>query len=110
MASQIANLFLDAGTSFSSDIDVTDNENNPLDLTEWTARGSLSKSYSPTQPRVPFTINEYNVDGIVTISLTPEQTALLEEGRYVYNVDIVNKIDGSIIRVVEGIITVTPAV
>lgn len=110
MADQIANLFLDQGASFSSDIDVTDNEENPLDLTDWTAKGSLSKGYSPTQLRIPFTITQYNTDGIITISLTPEQTILLEEGRYVYNVDIVNNFDNSVIRVLEGIITVTPAV
>jgi hypothetical protein len=110
MADQIANLFLDIGVSFSADVDVTDNEENPLDLTDWTARANMSKGYSPTQARIPFNINQFNAEGIVTISLTPAQTALLEEGRYVYDVDIVNNVDGSIIRVVEGIITVSPTV
>jgi len=110
MADQIANLFLDAGATFSSDVNVTDNEENPLDLTDWTAKANLSKSYSPTQPKIPFNIVKYNAEGIVAISLTPEQTILLEEGRYVYNLDIVNNIDNSVIRVLEGIITVTPAV
>ena len=110
MADQIANLFLDIGASFSTDVNVTDNNENPLDLTDWTARGSMSKGYSPTQLRTYFNINQFNAEGIVTISLTPTQSALLEEGRYVYDVDIVNNIDGSVIKVVEGIITVSPAV
>jgi hypothetical protein len=106
MANQIANLFFDKGTTFSSDVDVTDNAGNPLDLTDWTPSGYMSKGYSTTQSKVPFTFYTDNANGVITIVLTPTQTAALDAGRYVYNVDITSRSDNSVIGVVEGIITV----
>jgi len=106
----IANLTLDAGASFSSNVDVTLADNSPYDLTNYTVQANMSKGYARTQNRIPFNITTGNIEGIITISLTPEQTIELEEGRYVYDVQITNTISGEVTRVIEGIITVNPSV
>ena len=106
----IANLTIDAGASFSSDVDVLDNDGNVFNLVGYTAEGKMSKGYSETYPRVYFDITVYETDGIVTISLAPEDTIQLEEGRWVYDVQITETSTGAVTRVVEGMITVYPSV
>jgi hypothetical protein len=106
----IANLQIDAGASFSSDVDVLDSDGNIFSLVGYTAEGKMSKGYSETYPRVYFDITVYEADGIVTISLAPTDTIQLEDGRWVYDVQITETATGAVTRVVEGIITVYPSV
>ena len=47
--------------------------------------------------------------GVLTISLTANQTAALDAERYVYDVEIVSPTN-EVTRVLEGIITVRPEV
>ena len=44
------------------------------------------------------------------MSLTADQTGALEEGRYVYDLEILQTSTSTITRVIEGIITVRPQV
>jgi hypothetical protein len=106
----IANLSLDAGASFSSDVDVKTEDGSPFDLTGYTIQANLSKGYSYTKNRIAFTSTHDDLNGIITISLTPEQTIQLEEGRYVYDVQVTNTGTGLVTRIIEGIITVNPSV
>jgi hypothetical protein len=48
-------------------------------------------------------------NGIITLSLTANQTANMVGGRYVYDVELTDA-SNSISRIVEGIVTVTPQV
>lgn len=102
-----ANLVIDQGATFSTDLTLTDENGDMLILNGYTANSQLRKWYTSTTS-VPFTA-AINVDsGVITLSLTDTQTSLLTAGRYVYDVEIS---DGSTVsRVVEGIITVTPNV
>lgn len=106
----IANLLIDAGASFSSDVNVDNDDGTPFDLTGYTARGKMSKGYSSTNTRVFFDTNISPSLGLITISLDPTATAQLEDGRWVYDVEISNSADSTVTRVVEGIITVFPSV
>lgn len=106
----IANLSIDAGATFTSDVLVQNDDGTAFDLTGYTAQGKMSKGYSVTYERVYFDITIYQADGIVTIALDPATTALLEDGRWVYDVEITNTADSTVTRVVEGIITVYPGV
>jgi hypothetical protein len=45
----------------------------------------------------------------VTLTLNADQTNGLEEGRYVYDVEILKTSDSTVTRVVEGIVTVYPS-
>ena len=106
----IANLYLDAGASFSSDVTVQNSDGTAFNLANHTAQGKMSKGYSNTYDRVYFDITVYESDGIVTISLDPATTAKLEDGRWVYDVEITNTLTSTVTRVVEGIVTVYPSV
>ena len=106
----IANLTIDAGATFSSDVDVLTDDGSVFSLVGYTAEAKMTKGYSETYPRVYFDITVYEADGIVSISLDPADTIQLEEGRWVYDVHITETATGDVTRVVEGMITVFPSV
>jgi hypothetical protein len=106
----IANLTIQQGATFSSDVTVTTDAGAVFDLTGHNSFGQLSKGFASTQDRTTFTTSNNTASGVITISLTAAQTAALEEGRYVYDVTIVKTSDSTVTRVVEGIATVFPRV
>ena len=107
----VANLSIDQGATFTSDITVKDMNGNVFDLTGYTASAKLANGYSSTRTRTTIT-TAFATDrttGVLTISLTANQTAALDAERYVYDVEITSG-SGSVTRVLEGIITVRPEV
>jgi len=108
----IANLSIDQGATFNSDVTVKDANGNAFNLTGYTASAKMAKGYSSTRTRTTITCNISGdpTTGIVTMSLTADQTNSLEEGRYVYDLEILQTSSSTITRVIEGIITVRPSV
>jgi hypothetical protein len=108
----IANLTLDQGATFSSDVTVKDANGNAFDLTGYTASAKMAKGFASTKTRttITCTVNGDPTTGIVTMSLTADQTAVLEEGRYVYDLEILQTSSSTITRVIEGVITIRPQV
>jgi len=107
----IANLSIDQGATFSSDVTVKDSNANPLNLTGYTGQAKMAKGYASTKTRTTITLTfaEPRSSGVVTMSLTANQTAALDAERYVYDMEIVSA-TGVVTRVIEGIITVRPEV
>ncbi len=107
----VANLSIDQGATFTSDITVKDINGNVFDLTGYTAVAKLAKGYSSTRTRTAMATSfaTDRTTGVLTISLTANQTAALDPERYVYDVEITSS-TGTVTRVLEGIITVRPEV
>ena len=108
-----ANLRIDQGTTFSTDVTVTNSDGSAFDLTGYTASAKLSQGYASTKTRTSFTaiVNADPTTGIIILSLTADQTSALDApARYVYDVEILKTADSTITRVIEGIITVSPSV
>ena len=103
-----ANLTVDQGSDFSSVVTVTDSDGALVDLTNYTYRGQIRKTYtSSTAVDFAITVNT-PTNGELTISLTASQTSNMKAGRYVYDVEIES---GNVVtRVVEGQMEVTPRV
>ena len=108
----IANLTIDQGATFNSDVTVKDSNGNAFDLTGYTAQAKMAKGFSSTRTRTSMTctISTPATTGVVTLALTADQTSQLEEGRYVYDLEILQTSSSTITRVIEGIITVRPQV
>ena len=103
-----SNLTIDQGASFSANIDVTDSDGDALNLDGYSVAGQIRKTYSSTTA-VDFTASVINASaGVVQISLSATQTNNMKAGRYVYDVEINS--GGTITRVVEGQVEVTPGV
>ena len=108
----IANLSVDQGASFTSDVTVKDANGNPFDLSGYTAQAKLAKWYNSVNTRVSFTttVAADATTGIVSLQLSKTQTEALDDTRYVYDLEITQTSSGNVTRVIEGIITVRPQV
>lgn len=103
-----ANLIIDQGTTFTTTVDVTDDDDQPIDLTGFTGSSQIRKHYTSSNS-TPFAVHVDGPDGTVRLSLTSAQTSALRAGRYVYDVELTNS-SNVVSRIVEGIVTVTPQV
>ena len=101
-----ANLIIDQGTTFTATVDVTDAQDVAYDLTNYTVAAQMRKNYA-SSAAVTFISGHTGVTGQINLTLLPSITATLEPGRYLYDVEITSP-SGTITRVVEGVVTVTP--
>jgi hypothetical protein len=103
-----ANLVIDQGSTFSTDLTLLDDYGDGLILNGYTANSQIRKWYTSATPAATFTTNINTTSSVITLTLTSNQTSNLVAGRYVYDVEINDGASTS--RIVEGIITVTPQV
>ena len=103
----VNNIVIDQGTTFSLTVQLASDDGSPMDLTEYTVSSQLRKSYY-TNTYTAFTTGKVDLSGEVSLSLTAAQTSGLKAGRYVYDVEISSSQET--VRVLEGIVTVTPEV
>lgn len=105
---------VDKGTDIAIEIHMLDKNGNTKDLTNHTVTAELKRNYSSTtSTSFNAIVANPSTDGIATISLDNTDTAALEIGRYVYDVNIAFRdSDGNqlIERVLEGRFQVTPNV
>ena len=106
MATQ-QNIVIDQGTTFSTTITAKDSTGSAKDLTGYTTTAQIRKSYYSSSS-TDFTTAQVDGTGVITLSLTAAQTGNIKAGRYVYDVESASA--SETIRVVEGIVTVTPQV
>lgn len=105
----ISNLFVDAGSDYSNIITVSASNGMALDLSNYTVKSQMRKSYSSTVAYA-FTASIYNATtGKVRLQLTAAQSEAIPPGRWLYDVEITSA-SGTKTRVVEGIVTVTPQI
>jgi len=101
-----ANIIVDQGTTFTTQILLTDENGDALNLTNFTGKSQIRKWYT-SNSNTDFTVVLAN--GVITLMLSANTTGNLVSGRYVYDV-IVTDPSSVTTRVVEGILTVTPMV
>lgn len=103
-----SDIFIDQGSTYASTIDVLDVNSLPFDLSGYSARGQIRKTYSSTNS-IDFATNINDPEtGKVNISLTATQTRSMKAGRYVYDVEVYNGA-GHVIRISEGQVEISPA-
>ena len=105
-----ANIPIDQGASFASVITVNGPDGLAFDLTGYTTRGQIRKTYTSTTA-VTFTAAVQSpTEGIIHLSLTATQTAAMKAGRYLFDIEIVETASGAVTRVVEGQVEVNPRI
>lgn len=103
-----ANITIDQGSTFSTTLNLTDENGDILDLSGYTANSQIRKWYTSTNA-ITFSTSINTSAGTIELSLTANQTSTMTAGRYVYDVEITDS-SNTISRIVEGIVTVTPEV
>lgn len=103
-----ANINIDQGATFQTAINVTNDNEVAVNLTGYSAAAQMRKHYTSSNA-YSFTATISPVLGIVTIAMTANTTNNLPAGRYVYDCELTDT-NGAVVRLVEGIVTVTPGV
>jgi hypothetical protein len=104
-----ADIVIDQGTTFITSLNLTNDAGDVLNLSGFTAEGQVRRWYTSS------TAIDFNIaipeptNGIITLSLTANQTLGMTYGRYVYDVITIDS-QNNITRIVEGMLTVTPEV
>ena len=107
----IANLFIDQGSTFSTSVNVKNDDETPFDLTNHTDPAQIRKSYS-SSTATDFTVSiaDPPSNGQIDCQLTATQTAdPSKKVVYVYDVEVTSD-TGTVTRVIESIITINPNV
>jgi len=101
MAVFVSNITIEQGYDFDTSFQLEDTRtNSPLILTGAATTCMMRKSFaSSTSVSFASTITD-DVNGIISISLTSDQTETLKPGRYVYDVKLTS--NGKEFKAVEG--------
>jgi hypothetical protein len=104
-------LIMDQGTSFRNVINLTDDLSNvPVNIYGYSVSSQMRRSYYSVNAtaNITCTISNY-ANGEITMSMTAANTTLIKAGRYLFDLETVDG-SGTVNRVLEGIITVTPQI
>ena len=104
------NLFLDQGTTFSANITVKDASGAVRDIPNHTARSQFRRSYYSSNSYSFIATVPVGTDGNVFLQMNAETSTNVTAARYLYDVEIVSNSSGSVERVAEGIVVVTPEI
>ena len=102
------NIVIDQGATFNTSVNLTDDYGDLMDLTNYSASAQLRKHYTSSNA-VSFDVTLGGANGTITLGMSANTTSSLVAGRYVYDVELTNT-TGSIERILEGIVSVTPQV
>jgi hypothetical protein len=102
-----ANIVIDQGTNFETQINIDDSQGNPIDLTTYTVESQIRKTYTSANA-YSFTATA-NSSGVLVLALTANSSAAIPAGRYLYDVLVTSGI-GNASRILEGQVTINPSV
>lgn len=104
-------LYVDKGCSFNHIINLQDDINNEyLNIAGYQFASSIRENYYSDNASANITCTISNpATGEVTLSLTPEDTASLDLGRYVFDIISVDTA-GTVSKILEGYISLVPTV
>jgi hypothetical protein len=110
MAAGYVDQYMEQGSTFSTQLNLTDDYGSPYNLSNFTVYSSAKKSYTTSNVAMTFTTTITDVNnGIVTLSLDAPTTANVPYGKYVYDVILKDQYNVTS-RILEGQIFVSPGV
>lgn len=110
MPAGYSELFLEQGALFNTSIALDDVNGEAFNLVNYSASSQMRKSYYSSNAAATFTVSTGSNPalGVITISLDSANTANIYPGRYLYDVYVTSP--QARVRVLEGIVNVTPQV
>ena len=101
-----ADLVVDQGSTYNTSVSLFDQYGEPLFLAGYTCAAQIRKWYTSSNS---ISFGTALANGVITLSLSSNQTGAMTAGRYVYDVELTDA-SNNVSRVLEGIVTVTPQV
>ena len=109
MAAGTYNFILEQGATFNRILTLKEN-NSVMNLTNYTVASKMRSTHDSSTVVGTFTCTVSDASGgEITMQMTASTTSAIEEGIYVYDVEITNSA-GTVTRIMEGNITVNPEV
>ena len=109
MAAGKYNFTLEQGTTFNREITVQES-GSAMNLTGYTPRMQMRSTHDSSTIALTFTATVSNASqGKISLTATDTVTSAVEEGIYVYDLEIESSSSG-VTRLMEGKVTVTPEV
>lgn len=104
-------LIVDQGTTFTNVINLSDDITNAnINVSGYIVRSQMRRSYYSANATANITCTITNAaQGEITMSLDANTTSNIKAGRYLFDLETVDVL-GTVSRVLEGIITVTPGI
>lgn len=110
MAAGYQELFIEQGADYNITITIDDVDGLPFDLTGYTSKSQIRKSYYSANAAGQFTITiPTPTNGGIVLALPAANTANIAAGRYVYDI-LIKDSSNNTTRVLEGIVNVLPRV
>lgn len=103
-----ANIVIDQGSDFTYTFELSDDNDQLIDLTGYTGNAAFRKHYTSLQVYT-FGVDIDEVNSEVTLSMNAATSANIAYGRYVYDCELTDS-SNVVSRIVEGIVTITPRV
>jgi len=110
MPAAYQNLYLEAGSDFNASIILDDVYQQIYDLNGYTGASQIRKSYYSANATATFATTIQVESGTITLTLDAANTATIRPGRYVYDTIIKDEAHNVSIRILEGVIDVSPRV
>lgn len=105
-----AELTLDQGTTFAATLDLTNDDGTAINVANNSFQSHIRKSYYSNTLIANLTISVVDAaNGSIVLGLDSANTANIRAGRYLYDLKMTSN-TGTVNRILEGIITVTPQV
>ena len=109
MAAGTYNFILEQGATFTRTLTVQEN-NSAMNLTGYSVASKMRSTHDSSTVVGTFTCTISNASGcIITVAMTSSVTAAIEEGIYVYDLEITSGA-GIVTRLLQGEVTVNPEV
>lgn len=106
-----AELTLDQGATFLATVVLRNDDGSVINVAGRTFTSQIRKSYYSTNPTANISVVILDApNGNISLNITAANTANIKAGRYLYDIKMVDVGGNTIIRIVEGIMTVTPQV
>lgn len=104
-------LYIDQGTTFNNVINITDDTTNtPVNVLGYTVSSQMRRSYYSANATANITCTVTDApNGEITMSMTAANTSIIKAGRYLFDVETIDP-NGTVSRILEGIITITPQI
>jgi hypothetical protein len=109
MSAAYTNLYIEQGASYSTTITVNDVYSSTFDLSGYSVKSQMRKSYYSANATATFTTSISISTGQITLALDAPTTANISAGRYVYDATIKDT-SNNVTRILEGIVDVSPSV
>lgn len=111
MAAGYQDLFLEQGSTFTTQLTLQDVNGAYYDLTSFTVKSQAKKSYYSANSTIEFTSSIIDAsNGVIQLSANSSITANVRPGKLVYDVVIKDTSSNNVSRVLEGQVFVSPSV